>query len=49
MANPLTPGVIMRLWTRRGQREETLGVQKETGDIQGSPKQSKLLYSLKPT
>ena len=49
MANLLTPGIIMRLWTRRGQREETLGVQKETGDIQGSPKQSKLLYSLKPT
>ena len=49
MANQPTPSIIVRLWAGRGQREETAGVPKETGDIRGSPKQSKLLYSLKPT
>ena len=49
MANPRTPGIIVRLWAGRGQREETPGMQKETRDIRRSPKQSILLYSLKPT
>lgn len=33
MAHLLTPGTIERLWAGRGQQEETLGVQWETGDI----------------
>lgn len=33
MANLLTPGIIVRLWAGRGQREEPLGVQKGTRDI----------------
>lgn len=33
----------------RRSQEETVGVQEETETSRGSPKQSKLLYSLKPT